>query len=150
MPIVERSLPEKRMSAPRRRAAAHCIRNGKLPKQAAANAGNREGQFMLGLYCITRQPENTQRRGIGMLKAASVGGMPEANYWLGVVYLDGLGVPKNITEAAKWFRLAADQGNAEALRFHGHDVGFGGRRVRRFVREIDSIPPVGLARVTRR
>ena len=42
--------------------------------QAAANAGNREGQFMLGLYCITRQPEDAQRWGIGLLKAAMAGG----------------------------------------------------------------------------
>src|SRR5262249_41177495 len=29
------------------------------------------------------------------------------------MYYDGVGVPQNYAEAAKWFRLAADQGDAE-------------------------------------
>ena len=33
---------------------------------------------------------------------------------LGNSYAAGLGLPKNYTEAMKWFRLAADQGNADA------------------------------------
>ena len=33
---------------------------------------------------------------------------------LGKMHAEGDGVPKNAAEAAKWFRLAADQGNAEA------------------------------------
>jgi hypothetical protein len=30
------------------------------------------------------------------------------------MYYEGKGVPQNHVEAAKWFRLAADQGNADA------------------------------------
>lgn len=33
---------------------------------------------------------------------------------LGVMYFEGLGVPKDYAQAAKWHRLAADQGNAVA------------------------------------
>ena len=33
---------------------------------------------------------------------------------LGVMYYSGTGVPKNSTEAVKWFRKAARQGNAAA------------------------------------
>jgi uncharacterized protein len=33
---------------------------------------------------------------------------------LGISYAKGDGVPQNFTEAVKWFRKAADQGNADA------------------------------------
>ena len=37
-----------------------------------------------------------------------------AQYALGVSYDNGYGVPEDLKEAAKWYRLAADQGHAEA------------------------------------
>jgi len=37
-----------------------------------------------------------------------------AQYSLGVMYANGLGVPEDDAEAARWFRLAAEQGNALA------------------------------------
>ena len=39
---------------------------------------------------------------------------PIAQYNLGVLYTEGKGVPKNYQESIKWYRLSADQGNAEA------------------------------------
>ena len=33
---------------------------------------------------------------------------------LGVMYSDGQGVPQNDAEAVRWYRLAAEQGHAEA------------------------------------
>lgn len=39
---------------------------------------------------------------------------------LGAMYYEGKGVPQDHAEAARWFRMAADQGNADAqgmLRF---------------------------------
>ena len=36
---------------------------------------------------------------------------------LGLMYFNGQGVPQDYAQAAKWFRLAADQGNADA-QFH--------------------------------
>ena len=39
---------------------------------------------------------------------------PVAQYNLGVLYGEGKGVPKNYQESIKWYRLSADQGNAEA------------------------------------
>jgi TPR repeat protein len=41
-------------------------------------------------------------------------GGAEAQYNLGVLYTNGLGVPQDYAEAAKWFRKAADQGDAGA------------------------------------
>ena len=37
-----------------------------------------------------------------------------AQYNLGVMYGEGVGVPENESEAVKWFRKAADQGYADA------------------------------------
>ena len=39
-------------------------------------------------------------------------GSADAQYNLGIMYFTGQGVPKDSAEAAKWFRLAADQGDA--------------------------------------
>ncbi len=37
-----------------------------------------------------------------------------AQFYLGVMYAKGQGVPQDYTAAAKWYRLAAEQGNADA------------------------------------
>ena len=39
----------------------------------------------------------------------------EAQYLLGMHYVQGLGVAQNFKEAAKWFRKAAKLGNADAM-----------------------------------
>ena len=44
------------------------------------------------------------------LEAAELGNA-DAQFGLGVMYDEGLGVPQNHTEAVKWFRLADEQGN---------------------------------------
>jgi TonB family protein len=41
-------------------------------------------------------------------------GDPRAQYWLGVLYDEGQGLPKDTGEAAKWYRRAADQGIGDA------------------------------------
>lgn len=46
-------------------------------------------------------------------KAAETG-QPEAEFDLGVLYAQGLGVARDLTQAEQWYRKAADQGNAEA------------------------------------
>ena len=42
-------------------------------------------------------------------------GDASAQYNLGVMYSFGRGVPENYAEAVRWWRLAAEQGYAEAL-----------------------------------
>ena len=37
-----------------------------------------------------------------------------AQYNLGLMYADGRGVPQNDKKAVRWFRLAAEKGNADA------------------------------------
>jgi hypothetical protein len=41
-------------------------------------------------------------------------GKPEAQYKLGRMYEEGLGLPQDPKEAAKWYRKAAEKGNAQA------------------------------------
>jgi TPR repeat protein len=58
---------------------------------------------------------------------AEAGNAP-AQFNLGVMYDDGLGVPTDYAQAAKWYRLAADRGHAKAqhtlgiMYDHGHGV----------------------------
>jgi TPR repeat protein len=40
--------------------------------------------------------------------------LPQAKYRLGMMYENGFGVPKNLTEAKKLYSQAAKQGNKEA------------------------------------
>jgi uncharacterized protein len=47
-------------------------------------------------------------------------GDAEAQFWLGVLYHDGEGVPQDYETAVKWYRKAADQGFASAQ----HNLGF--------------------------
>ncbi len=48
------------------------------------------------------------------MKALAEQGMAAAQYNLALMYDNGEGVPENDAEAVKWYRKAADQGNAEA------------------------------------
>src|SRR5581483_5732268 len=47
-------------------------------------------------------------------KTAADAGQAEAQFDLGVLYAQGLGVRRDLTEATKWYKKAANQGNAEA------------------------------------
>ena len=49
-----------------------------------------------------------------LLRPLAEQGDAQAQYNLGVLYDNGQGVPKNDAEAMKWYRMAADQGEAEA------------------------------------
>ena len=52
-------------------------------------------------------------------------GNPEAQFNLGLLYLDGKGVAQDYAEAAVWFRRAADQGYARAQHNFGAMLGSG-------------------------
>jgi len=47
-------------------------------------------------------------------KAAAESGQAEAQFDLGVLYAQGLGVERDLMEAMRWYRQAAEQGNAAA------------------------------------
>ena len=56
-------------------------------------------------------------------------GDPEAQNYLGIQYFLGLGIKRDIAEAAKWYEMAARQGHSDAQRNYG-DLFRGGRGVR--------------------
>ena len=46
-------------------------------------------------------------------------GHADAQYYLGLMYANGEGVPEDDAEAVRWYRLAADQGHADAQYYLG-------------------------------
>ncbi len=56
---------------------------------------------------------------LDLLRPLASHGTAEAQYELGFLYYNGMGVPQDYAEAVKWYRLAADQGLADAQ----HDLG---------------------------
>jgi TPR repeat protein len=65
--------------------------------------------LLLTLTVISANAQNSSTR-----KADAKKGNAEEQYQLGLCYETGDGVEKNMTEAAAWFRKAAEQGLAEA------------------------------------
>ena len=65
---------------------------------------------------------------------------PEGQYNLGVMHAKGQGVPKDGEEAVKWYRLAADQGHAQAqynlggMYFKGEGVAENGKEAVKWFR----------------
>jgi len=53
-------------------------------------------------------------KGAEWYRKAADQGDQEAQYYLGVCYADGRGVPKDLSKAAEWWRKAADQGDGRA------------------------------------
>ena len=52
-------------------------------------------------------------------------GNADAQFSLGAMYRNGLGVPQDDAEAVKWYRKAAEQGHAKAQLFLGNMYFFG-------------------------
>lgn len=77
-----------------------------------AEAGDAAAQFKLAEhYRALEQPEPMLR----WLRESAKRGYPLAQTSLGVLHLNGDGVPLDRVEAYAWFHLAADQGEAGAL-----------------------------------
>lgn len=64
------------------------------------------------------------------MQAASNFGDPIAQYELGAMLFHGDGVDKNLTQAARWFQLAARKGNANAQAMLGNMLFQAGKTVR--------------------
>ena len=67
--------------------------------------------LMALVVCV---PVEAQTPEIDALRARAEQGEAEAQYDLGVMYANGLGVPEDDAEAVRWLRLAAGQGFAAA------------------------------------
>ena len=51
---------------------------------------------------------------VASIRRAAEGGEAHAQFRLGALYDNGLGVPQDDAEAVRWYRLAAEQGDARA------------------------------------
>lgn len=70
--------------------------------------------FLLLISTALLPVDFAQADKITELRAQAEQGIAEAQHDLGVLYHNGLGVPQDHEEAAKWFRKAAYQGYAQA------------------------------------
>ena len=66
---------------------------------------------------------NTLNEDIEFLKNKAENGDPETQYCLGFCYENGIGVPKDTEEAAKWYRKAVEQRFSDAPKRHVLDNG---------------------------
>ena len=66
------------------------------------------------LNLCVRQSVATSKRLFEEEQVLAEQGNARAQYFLGLMYNEGKGVPKDQKEAFKWYRLAADQGDASA------------------------------------
>lgn len=86
-----------------------------LPGRAAAPRNAAEAYHLS--YVEERYPQWASvpaGMGIADLQDLALTGQPRAQTMVGNAYASGTGVPLNPAEAARWFRLAADQGYAPA------------------------------------
>lgn len=84
--------------------------------RAAADAGNAEAQLQLSDWhffgtCLDKDDEASARFAL----QAAQGGMPRAQAVVGQLYASGLGVAHDNAEARRWYTLAAEAGDAEAM-----------------------------------
>ena len=85
----------------KRRIRNKAVRSELRTRVKAAEAGGEDAEEALKIAMKT-------------IDKAAAKGIPEAQHNLGVMYANGQGVPKNLTEAANWSRKAADQGHTPA------------------------------------
>ena len=98
-----------------------------------AQAGDAAAQFTLAdHYRATAQPEKM----LHWLQASADQGYPLAQTSLGVIILNGDGVPPDRAVAYLWFGRAADQNDSDAMEFANDiDLELFEERMRQFMKE---------------
>lgn len=85
-----------------------------LPGQrAAAERGDPKAQFAVALQYDTGNPTNYPEA-LRWFRMAAEGGYAVAEAKLGLMYLYGWAVRRDVVEAARWYKRAADQGHVAA------------------------------------
>ncbi len=77
-----------------------------------AEAGDAQAQYKLGLL-YNFQGDRSQA--VKWITMAAQQGVPDAQNDLGTMYFNGTGVEKNVGEACKWWKQAADNNSQPAL-----------------------------------
>jgi serine/threonine-protein kinase len=102
------------------------------PAKALADAGNAEGQFVLGMLLLETPGKTDVNAAFDALSKSAAQNFAEAQANLALLYQRGV-LPggKDLDKASRWFEKAADQGNGKALFWLGcyHQYGWGGRSI---------------------
>jgi TPR repeat protein len=80
--------------------------------ERAAEAGHPQAQALLG-YILDKAEDN--EAAAGYYRMAADQGNAEGAYWLAALYAKGEGVPKDYSEAFRWFLVAAEAGYGPAI-----------------------------------
>ncbi|AGA64094.1 putative hemagglutinin protein [Liberibacter crescens BT-1] len=80
----------------------------------AANQGNINAMDKLAALFLNFEKTPNYKEGIPWLLKAANFGVTNSQFNLGILYLNGNGLPKDITEAYKWLSIAARNGNKMA------------------------------------
>ncbi len=101
---------------------------GKALLEQAAGAGNALASYNLALLLLSSGAPVEAAHASMLIRRAADNEIPDAQHALGVLYLKGHGVDKNLAEAAKWFLKAAQNGSTAGeveyaiLLFNGEGV----------------------------
>jgi TPR repeat protein len=79
-----------------------------------ADPVTRSVQLLQLLEALTALERKDYATAFPLLLPLARAGMPEAQFYVGVMYHFGYGVPRDDREAVRWYRLAAEQGHADA------------------------------------
>lgn len=85
---------------------------GKAWFEEAAAKGEPSAAHNLALLLLSTGAPEDLSRAVDLLRTAAEAEISDAQHALGVLHLRGRGVPRDLGEAARWFRRAADNGNA--------------------------------------
>jgi len=95
----------------------------------AADRGDREAQYRMGLALIREYREQGRRESLGeglaWLHRAAEQGDPRAQFEMGTLYETGNGALQDFAEAAQWFRRSAEGGHPGAMFRLGQMAGTG-------------------------
>jgi TPR repeat protein len=100
------------------------------PAKALADAGNAEGQFVLGMLLLETPGKSDSQGAFDALRKSAEQNYPDAQADLGILYQSGKAPGgRDLQKAADWFEKAAQNGDGKALFWMGcyHQFGWGGR-----------------------
>jgi hypothetical protein len=85
--------------------------------QQSASSGSPEGQLGLASWTLFGGQADPREypAAVATYRKYAEQGLPAAQSGLGVLYLRGVGVPKDLDQAARWFSLASDKDVAAAI-----------------------------------
>lgn len=91
------------------------------PERSKANSGDEKSKAQLKQALVylkrgMKSGEEDRKNAVKYARMAAESGLDDAQWLLGLFYLNGIGVEKDPKEAVVWLEKAAEQGNAKALK----------------------------------